>query len=115
MPAESAQVTRPNVSIRGFKSSPARKSAWFGRSFCLSVERFVCYLLSAICYSGLGVAAQAGDILRGNTGGNNSGAAKSTFSCGSQAAIAHKQNNAKYILTRAAPRLHLRHASQHAP
>src|SRR5260370_21860470 len=97
MPAESAQVTRPNVSIRGFKSSPARKSAWFGRSFCLSVERFVCYLLSAICYSGLGVAAQAGDILRGNTGGNNSRAANAAFFCVNHAAMAQLQNNATYL------------------
>jgi filamentous hemagglutinin family protein len=114
MPVESALVTRPNVPIRGFKNSPARKSALFGRSFCLFGEGFICYLLFAICFSGLGVAAQAGDILRGNTGGNNSSAGNSAFFGGNQAAMTQLQNNANDILTRAAQAVNSVQAMQHA-
>jgi filamentous hemagglutinin family protein len=114
MPPESALVTRPNVPIRGFKCRPVRRSAWFGRSFCLSAEGFICYLLFAICYSGLGVAAQAGDILRGNTGGNNSSAGNSAFFGGNQAAMAALQNNANDILARATNALKSAQAMQQA-
>jgi filamentous hemagglutinin family protein len=63
-------------------------------------ERIICYLLFAICYSGLGAVAQAGDILRGNTGGNNSSPATSGFYGGNQAAMSQLQTNAHDILSR---------------
>jgi len=61
----------------------------------------ICYLLFAICYSDPALT-QAGDILRGNSAGNNSSAATSTFFGGNQAAMSQLQNNANDILTRAA-------------
>jgi filamentous hemagglutinin family protein len=60
----------------------------------------ICYLLFAICYSSPALT-QAGDILRGNSAGNNSSAATSTFFGGNQAAMSQLQNNANDILTRA--------------
>src|SRR5215472_6012832 len=63
-------------------------------------ERIICYLLFAICYSGLGAVAEAGDILRGNTGGNNSNPATSSFYGGNQAAMSQLQTNAHDILSR---------------
>ena len=61
----------------------------------------ICYLLFAICYSGFGLGAKAGDILRGNTGSSNTPAASSYYG-GNQAAMSQLQNNANDILTRAA-------------
>ena len=63
-------------------------------------ERIVCYLLFAICYSGLGVVAKAGDILRGNSSGSNSSPATSSFYGGNQAAMSQLQSNAHDILSR---------------
>jgi filamentous hemagglutinin family protein len=101
MPLQPARIVHPNVSGRDFKCrsvlglAPPRWSARFpGGSL-------ICYLLFAICYSGLSVAAKAGDILRGNSAGNNS-AATSTFFGGNQAAMTQLQSNANEILSRAA-------------
>jgi filamentous hemagglutinin family protein len=63
-------------------------------------RRIICYLLVTICYSGLGVVAEAGDILRGNNSGNNSSPATSSFYGGNQAAMNQLQNNAHDILSR---------------
>ncbi|MBV8275115.1 MAG: filamentous hemagglutinin N-terminal domain-containing protein, partial [Verrucomicrobia bacterium] len=62
--------------------------------------RITCYLLFAICYSGLGLVVEAGDILRGNTGGSNSSPATSSFFGGNQAAMSQLQTNAHDILSR---------------
>jgi filamentous hemagglutinin family protein len=78
-------------------------------------ERIVCYLLFAICYSGLDLATtEAGDILRGNTGNNNASAANSTFFGGNQAAMSQLQNNANEILSRAAQAMKSVQAMQQA-
>jgi hypothetical protein len=63
-------------------------------------ERLICYLLTT-CYLGMELVANAGDILRGNTTGNNPSAAKSTFFGVNQAAMNQLQKNANDILTRA--------------
>ena len=73
----------------------------------------ICYLLFAICYSALGAAAKAGDILRGNTGWSNSPAASSYYG-GNQAAMSQLQNNANNILTRAAEAMKSVQAMQQA-
>jgi filamentous hemagglutinin family protein len=62
--------------------------------------RIICCLLFAICYSGLGMVAEAGDILRGNSSGNNSSPATSSFFGGNQAAMSQLQSNAHDILSR---------------
>jgi filamentous hemagglutinin family protein len=77
-------------------------------------ERLICYLLLAICYLGMELVANAGDILRGNTTGNNSSAATSTFFGGNQAAMSQLQKNANDILTRAAQAMKSAQAMQQA-
>jgi len=83
-------------------------------SLCLCGEKFICYLLFAICYLGFGVDAKAGDILRGGTSGNTSTPATSTFFGGNQAAMTALQNNANEILSRAADALKSAQAMQQA-
>src|SRR5258707_2329456 len=96
-----ALIARSIVPTRRFQriAVPASTSGWSRR---LSRERLVCYLLFVICYSALGLVVKAGDILRGNSAGNNSSAATSTFFGGNQAAMSQLQNNANEILSRAA-------------
>jgi filamentous hemagglutinin family protein len=73
----------------------------------------ICYLLFAICYSSP-APTQAGDILRGNSAGNNSSAATSTFFGGNQAAMNQLQKNANDILTRASQAMKSVQAMQQA-
>ncbi len=72
-------------------------SACFRSSFL-----FVFWLLAVDCFLAIAPVASAGDILRGNTSGNNPSATNSAFYGGNQAAMSQLQNNANDILARAA-------------
>ena len=91
----------------------AKSSRQFNSRPFVFIRGSICYLLFAICYSGLGVGAKAGDILRGNTGSSNSPAASSYYG-GNQAAMSQLQNNANDILTRAADAMKSVQAMQQA-
>jgi filamentous hemagglutinin family protein len=103
---------------------PPRLDAWQTRHCAMSsrqsdsrtfvfIRGSICYLLFAICYSGLRVSAEAGDILRGNIGPSSSAAASSYYG-GNQAAMSQLQNNANDILTRAADAMKSVQAMQQA-
>jgi len=77
-------------------------------------EKFICYLLFAICYLSLGISVEAGDILRGNVSGNNSGPAVSSFYGGNQAAMSQLQTNAHDILSRVTQAMNSVQAMQQA-
>lgn len=80
----------------------------------LKIGRIICFLLITICYSSLGVVARAGDILRGNSSGNNSSPATSSFYGGNQAAMSQLQSNAHDILSRVNQALNSVQAMQQA-
>jgi filamentous hemagglutinin family protein len=88
---------RPLTFICGLRFVSRFLSRWRNQ---LGREKSICYLLFAICY--FGSSAEAGDILRGNSSGNNATAAQSSFYGGNQAAMNQLQTNAQDILSRVA-------------